>query len=319
MPRCAKRCWGRPFSSRPLKSSVPDVGVSAPESRLKKVLLPAPLGPMTAVSCPRRKGRGDAFERDEGAEGRADVLGVEQRRSWPRLSDPSVSSSVPQRPLGRNSTNRTKTAPTKSCQCGVQTERRPPARGPPRRRRTVRRRSRRRRAASSSRPCPRSGRQDVQRHDRQMQRQRAGEDENRPDSTKASSLVRSTSKPQARARCSFSRIASMTAPKGEFRMREDHIASADEGQQHEVFVQRVQEVDVEAEQADPGDREAAQAVLAAGPGGGLERRRNRRAAPAPASPSRSRCPASGSRPRPSRAKAGAAATASPIAASRGRP
>ena len=50
MPRCTKRCCGVPVMSRPLKRIAPVEGASTPESRLKKVLLPAPLGPMIAVT-----------------------------------------------------------------------------------------------------------------------------------------------------------------------------------------------------------------------------------------------------------------------------
>src|SRR4051812_6620515 len=70
-----------------------------------------------------RKRHRDAFERDEAAEVLAYSLGTKQFAAHGRaFPTPNVSSSVPQMPLGRNSTNRTKIAPTKSCQCGVQTE-----------------------------------------------------------------------------------------------------------------------------------------------------------------------------------------------------
>src|SRR5262245_5033415 len=46
MPRLMMRCGGRPAISRPSKRIDPPFGTSAPESRLKIVLLPEPLGPM---------------------------------------------------------------------------------------------------------------------------------------------------------------------------------------------------------------------------------------------------------------------------------
>src|SRR5262249_3086486 len=54
MPRRATRCGGVPAMSRPSKTIRPEVGASCPVSRLKKVVLPAPLGPMTEWSDPSR-------------------------------------------------------------------------------------------------------------------------------------------------------------------------------------------------------------------------------------------------------------------------
>ena len=51
--------------------------------------------------------------------------------------------------------------------------------------------------------------------------------QNRPDRTKAASFVPSTSNPQARARVSFSRMASRTAPKGDSSTRERHHSATD--------------------------------------------------------------------------------------------
>ena len=44
---------GTLFSEVPLKDQVPSLGRSKPVSRLKKVVLPAPLGPISAVMTPR--------------------------------------------------------------------------------------------------------------------------------------------------------------------------------------------------------------------------------------------------------------------------
>src|SRR5438445_11020561 len=52
MPRRATPCGGVPAMSRPSKTIRPDVGASCPLSKLKSVVLPAPLGPMTECSEP---------------------------------------------------------------------------------------------------------------------------------------------------------------------------------------------------------------------------------------------------------------------------
>src|SRR5499426_2747449 len=52
MPRWATPCGGVPAMSRPSKMIRPDVGVCCPVSRLKKVVFPAPLGPITECSEP---------------------------------------------------------------------------------------------------------------------------------------------------------------------------------------------------------------------------------------------------------------------------
>ena len=45
---------GSPATSRPISSMRPAVGLISPESMLTSVVLPAPLGPMTACSSPWR-------------------------------------------------------------------------------------------------------------------------------------------------------------------------------------------------------------------------------------------------------------------------
>jgi hypothetical protein len=52
MPRCATRCAGVPVILRLSKKMSPDVGANVPVSRLKSVVLPAPLGPMIECSVP---------------------------------------------------------------------------------------------------------------------------------------------------------------------------------------------------------------------------------------------------------------------------
>src|SRR6185503_5785897 len=57
MPRCAMRWGGVPAMSRPSKRIRPEVGACWPVSRLKNVVLPAPLGPMTECSDPSSTSR----------------------------------------------------------------------------------------------------------------------------------------------------------------------------------------------------------------------------------------------------------------------
>src|SRR5262244_4275760 len=52
MPRWATPCGGVPAMSRPSKMIRPEVGVCCPVSRLKKVVFPAPFGPITECSEP---------------------------------------------------------------------------------------------------------------------------------------------------------------------------------------------------------------------------------------------------------------------------
>src|SRR6478736_5461372 len=54
MPVCANSCAGIPVMSLPIKKICPALGANAPESVLKNVLFPAPLGPMMEVSMPGR-------------------------------------------------------------------------------------------------------------------------------------------------------------------------------------------------------------------------------------------------------------------------
>src|SRR5437773_9102687 len=54
MPSRAVACGGTPVMSAPLNQMRPEVGTVSPEIRRKKVVLPAPLGPMIDRSSPRR-------------------------------------------------------------------------------------------------------------------------------------------------------------------------------------------------------------------------------------------------------------------------
>src|SRR5436190_1018691 len=53
MPSRAVACCGTPVMSAPLNQMRPEVGIVSPEIRRKKVVLPAPLGPMIERSSPR--------------------------------------------------------------------------------------------------------------------------------------------------------------------------------------------------------------------------------------------------------------------------
>src|SRR6478672_1821694 len=53
MPFCEMRSGGSPAMSSPLNRTRPEEGRSTPVTQLKKVLLPAPFGPMIARTCPR--------------------------------------------------------------------------------------------------------------------------------------------------------------------------------------------------------------------------------------------------------------------------
>ena len=54
MPRAATSCGALPWISRSSKRMVPSSGARKPESRSKRVVLPAPFGPMTALTAPLR-------------------------------------------------------------------------------------------------------------------------------------------------------------------------------------------------------------------------------------------------------------------------
>src|SRR5258706_16101901 len=57
MPARATRCAGRPAISTPASLMLPALGLSSPERRLISVVLPAPLGPITACTSPGASAR----------------------------------------------------------------------------------------------------------------------------------------------------------------------------------------------------------------------------------------------------------------------
>ena len=86
MPFCEMRSGGRPVMSSPLNRMRPEVGRSTPVRQLKKVLLPAPFGPMMARISPRWIVEIDVVERGQSAEADGQPLGAQHRG---RLASPA--------------------------------------------------------------------------------------------------------------------------------------------------------------------------------------------------------------------------------------
>ena len=78
MPSRHTRCCGSPVMSASRNTTRPDDGAISPETRRKKVVLPAPLGPMMERSSPASDGERDRVHRHQAAEGAGEVLGVQQ-------------------------------------------------------------------------------------------------------------------------------------------------------------------------------------------------------------------------------------------------
>ena len=92
----------------------------APDMKLKKVLLPAPFGPMIEVSLSGEEVDADVLQSAvKPPKLLGDALGVEG--SARRSSARSQCSSEPQMPRGKNSTSSTNIVPTTICQCVVTT------------------------------------------------------------------------------------------------------------------------------------------------------------------------------------------------------
>ena len=79
MPFCEIRFGGSPVMSSPSNRMRPEVGRSTPVRQLKKVLLPAPFGPMTARISPRANREIDIVERGQPAEADRQGLGAQDR------------------------------------------------------------------------------------------------------------------------------------------------------------------------------------------------------------------------------------------------
>ena len=102
--------------SRPSKVMVPEVGGKNPLIRLKKVVLPAPFGPMIAHSSPFATLQRDVAHRHEIAEPLGDVVDFENVHALLRCRKPSS-------PRGKNSTTRTNSRPTNDIQLTVTLDR----------------------------------------------------------------------------------------------------------------------------------------------------------------------------------------------------
>ena len=114
MPIATRSCGGSAVMSWPSNRMRPDVGGKKPLIRLKNVVLPAPLGPMTARSSPGCDRQRYAVDGDEAAEvPRCSVLHLEQahRRAFRRR--------MPSTPRGKNSTTSTKNRPMNDIQFSV--------------------------------------------------------------------------------------------------------------------------------------------------------------------------------------------------------
>ena len=79
MPFCEIRLGGSPVMFSPLNRMRPEVGRSTPVRQLKKVLLPAPFGPMMARISPRANFEIDVVERGQSAESDGETLRAQQR------------------------------------------------------------------------------------------------------------------------------------------------------------------------------------------------------------------------------------------------
>ena len=94
MPFCEMRLGGRPAMFSPLNRMRPEVGRMTPVRQLKKVLLPAPFGPMMARISPRLTSKLTPIERGQAAEADGQVLGAQDEvprhfldRRWQRKAN----------------------------------------------------------------------------------------------------------------------------------------------------------------------------------------------------------------------------------------
>ena len=77
----SRQIWwlGRPAIGWPANRISPAVGLTVPVITLNSVVLPAPLGPMTARTSPSSTRHGDLVERDQGAVASRHAVELEQR------------------------------------------------------------------------------------------------------------------------------------------------------------------------------------------------------------------------------------------------
>ncbi len=135
-------CAGSPVMSSPAKRTLPTVGFTTPVMRWNSVVLPAPLGPMTARISPLDDLHVDVVDGDEGAVALRQAVEVDQgsadarstalsaclvpasamqaalrlAAASPRLNHPVAR---PQMPSGANRTKPMKTRPKNSAQASV--------------------------------------------------------------------------------------------------------------------------------------------------------------------------------------------------------
>ena len=100
-PLAATRCGFIPVTSRPSNSIRPDDGFMTPLRRLKNVLLPAPLGPMTPMTSPGFHDQVDVREGLEPAEPLAQLMDLEDRHHPLPSARPSTAGGPPSTPASR--------------------------------------------------------------------------------------------------------------------------------------------------------------------------------------------------------------------------
>ena len=95
--------------SRPAKRMLPASGSSRPQSRLTKVVLPAPFGPISAWMPPSREVEVDPGDRLHPAEGAGEAAGLEQGHG---SQGSARARTAPSSPRGANSTSASSASPT---------------------------------------------------------------------------------------------------------------------------------------------------------------------------------------------------------------
>ena len=100
MPRAARRCGFIEVMSTPPKRTVPAFARCSPVMTLKRVVLPAPFGPMSPVTAPASAVERDLAQRGQAAEAHRDVLDLEERHRCHASPSSAVATSDPRRDLG---------------------------------------------------------------------------------------------------------------------------------------------------------------------------------------------------------------------------
>ena len=113
MPRHTRRAGSRPVMSSPSKTMRPEVGAKNPLIRLKNVVLPAPLGPITARNSPASTVIDTLLTATRLPKCLRDVLDLQQAH------DAALRRIMPSTPRGKNSTTSTKNRPMNDIQFSV--------------------------------------------------------------------------------------------------------------------------------------------------------------------------------------------------------